>query len=165
MPAGEISTAIHSEQVRAVFRQMPIALAVNLVNAALTLIVLSPIAAASALPAIWFSAVVLVTAGRWILWRRYRRRLPQSEHHWSQLATRGSLLAGSCWDLGGVVLFPLVLYPGRSFSHSSAACAPVLSCSVPRICPPFSPFCSQRACRWPPVSSARARWLTARSEG
>jgi signal transduction histidine kinase len=116
VPAGEISTAIHSEQVRAVFRQMPIALAVNLVNAALTLIVLSPIAAAgSALPAIWFSAVALVTAGRWILWRRYRRRLPQSEHHWSQLATCGSLLAGSCWGFGGVVLFPLVPVSGQIF--------------------------------------------------
>jgi hypothetical protein len=33
VPAGEITTAIYTEQVCAVFRQMPIALAVNLVNA------------------------------------------------------------------------------------------------------------------------------------
>ncbi len=136
----------------AVFRQMPIALAVNLVNAALTLIVFSPIAAASVLPAIWFSAVALVTAGRWILWRRYRRRLPQSEHHWSQLATCGSLLAGSCWGFGGVVLFPLVLVSEQIFltfvvggmcagavvlsaSHLPTLLAFLLAASLPDGCP------------------------------
>ena len=60
MPADKIATAVYAEQLRAIFRQMPIALAVNLVNAALTAIVLSRIAAGP-LPAIWFLAVVLVT--------------------------------------------------------------------------------------------------------
>ena len=88
MPDTEISTAIHTEQVRTVFRQMPIGLAVNLVNAALTAAVLTRIAASS-LPVVWFSIVALVTAGRWILYRRHRRALPESEraHHWSLLAT------------------------------------------------------------------------------
>ena len=43
MPANEISTAIRTEQLRVVFRQLPIALVVNLVNAALTAVVLSTI--------------------------------------------------------------------------------------------------------------------------
>jgi len=116
MPDTEISTAIHTEQLRTIFRQMPIGLAVNLVNAALTATVLARIAASS-LPVVWFSIVALVTAGRWILCRRYRRALPESAgaHHWSLLATSGSLLAGSCWGVGGVVLFPIVSVSGQIF--------------------------------------------------
>ncbi len=116
MPANEISTAIHTEQLRAVFRQMPISLAVNLVNAGLTAIVLSTIGA-QPFPLVWFSLVALATAGRWILWRRYRRTLPGSErdHMWSRLAVCGSLLAGSCWGFGGAVLFPVVPVSGQIF--------------------------------------------------
>jgi signal transduction histidine kinase len=116
MPGTEISTAIHTEQVRTVFRQLPIGLAVNLVNAALTATVLAPMAASS-LPVVWFSIVALVTAGRWILCQRYRRALPLSDraHRWSLLATGGSLLAGSCWGVGGVVLFPIVSVSGQIF--------------------------------------------------
>ena len=70
MPAGKIATAIYTEQLGTVFRQMPIALAVNRVNGALTAIILSLLAAGS-LPKIRFLAVVLVTGGRWVLWWRY----------------------------------------------------------------------------------------------
>ena len=55
MPAGRIATAIYTEQLGAVFRQMPIALTVNIVNGALTAIILSLLAAGS-LPKIWFLA-------------------------------------------------------------------------------------------------------------
>ena len=105
----EISIAIHTEQLRAVFRQLPIALVVNLVNAALTAVVLSTIGTQATL-LIWFCLVALVTAVRWVLWRRYRRPASGSEQHrtWSRLAVCGSLLAGSCWGFGGMLLFPIV---------------------------------------------------------
>jgi signal transduction histidine kinase/CheY-like chemotaxis protein len=116
VPVNEISIAIRTEQLRAVFRQLPISLAVNLVNAALTAIVLSTIGARP-FPLVWFSLVALVTAGRWILWRRYRRSLSGSErdHVWSRLAICGSLLAGSCWGVGGMLLFPTVPASGQIF--------------------------------------------------
>jgi signal transduction histidine kinase len=109
VPANEISIAVRTEQLRAVFRQLPISFAVNLVNAALTAIVLSTIGAPRA-SLVWFSLVALVTAVRWVLWRRYRRSGPGSEHDllWSRLAVCGSVLAGSCWGFGGMLLFPLV---------------------------------------------------------
>jgi len=114
--ANEISIAIRTEQLRAVFRQLPISLAVNLVNAALTAIVLSTIETRP-FPLVWFSLVALVTAGRWILWRRYRRFLSGSgrDHIWSKLAVCGSLLAGSCWGFGGMLLFPIVPASGQIF--------------------------------------------------
>ena len=78
MASNEISIAIHTEQLRAVFRQLPISFAVNLVNAALTAIVLSTIGTQPA-PLVWFSLVALVTGVRWVLWRQYRRSPPGSE--------------------------------------------------------------------------------------
>jgi signal transduction histidine kinase/CheY-like chemotaxis protein len=114
--AKEISTAIRTEQLRAVFQQMPIALAVNLVNAALTAVVLFQIAA-RLLPLMWFSSVALVTAGRWLLWRAYRRAFPEPQETlgWPALAVCGSLAAGLCWGLGGVLLFPIVPVSGQVF--------------------------------------------------
>jgi signal transduction histidine kinase/CheY-like chemotaxis protein len=115
LPNG-ISIAVRTEQLRAVFRQMPIGLAVNLVNAALTAVVIVPIAASSS-PIVWLFLVAVVSAGRWILWRQYRRSLSGSErdHIWSRLAVCGSLLAGSCWGFGGMLLFPIVPTSGQIF--------------------------------------------------
>jgi signal transduction histidine kinase len=115
LPNG-ISIAVRTEQLRAVFRQMPIGLAVNLVNAALTAVVIVPIAASS-FPIVWFFLVTVVSVGRWILWRQYHRSLSGSErdHIWSRLAVCGSLLAGSCWGFGGMLLFPIVPTSGQIF--------------------------------------------------
>jgi signal transduction histidine kinase len=115
LPNG-ISIAVRTEQLRAVFRQMPIGLAVNLVNAALTAVVIVPIAASS-FPIVWFFLVTVVSVGRWILWRQYRRSLSGSDrdHIWSRLAVCGSLLAGSCWGFGGMLLFPIVPTSGQIF--------------------------------------------------
>jgi signal transduction histidine kinase len=114
--SNEISIAIHAEQLRAVFRQLPISFAVNLLNAALTAIVLSTIGTQPA-PLIWFCLVALATTVRWVLWRRYRRSRSGSEQHriWSRLAVCGSLLAGSCWGFGGMLLFPIVPTSGQIF--------------------------------------------------
>ena len=93
-PADEVLREIRAAQVSSVFRQMPIALAVNAVNAALTAIVLQRLAGVI-LPFGWLCAVVLVTAGRLVLWLRYRRASPSEKEdpHWPLLATGGSLLA------------------------------------------------------------------------
>jgi signal transduction histidine kinase len=115
VPAEEIARAIHTEQLCTVFRQLPIALAVNLINAALTAVVLSPMAAGP-LPEVWFLAVLVVSAGRWILWwRSDRGSSVRPERRWSQMAVGGSLFAGSCWGVGGAVLFPMVPVPGQIF--------------------------------------------------
>ena len=115
-PAVQIvDDAVYAEQVVTLFRQMPIALGVNFVNAALTAGVLAS-AAARPFPMLWFGAVVLVTSGRWILWRRYRRRHADFDpRRWSALAICGSLLAGLCWGVGGAVMFATVPNPAQLF--------------------------------------------------
>jgi predicted signal transduction protein with EAL and GGDEF domain len=127
--ANEISIAIHTEQLRAVFRQLPISFVVNLINAALTAIVLSTIGPEQG-PLAWFSVVALVTGVRWALWRQYRRFPLGSEQDraWSRLAVCGSLLAGSCWGFGGMVLFPIVPTAGQIFlTFVIGGCAPAQS--------------------------------------
>jgi signal transduction histidine kinase len=108
-PADEVLREIRAAQVSSVFRQMPIALAVNAVNAAMTAVVLQRLAEVT-LPFGWLCAVVLVTAGRLVVWLRYRRASPREkdDRHWPLLATGGSLLAGWCWGLSGPVLFPIL---------------------------------------------------------
>ncbi len=149
VPANQVLRDVRAAQVSAVFRQMPIALAVNLLNAAITVIVLQRLAAVT-VPFAWLCLVTLVTTGRWVLWQHYRRAHPKVEDapRWSLLATCGSLIAGLCWGLGGVALFPVVPVIGQIFltfviggmcaggvvlnaSHLPALLAFLLSASLP----------------------------------
>jgi len=112
----DVTSAVYTEQVRSLFRQIPIALSVNFVNAALVAIVLTPLATRPLLLP-WFISVTLVTLGRGILWLRYRHSLVQIENarRWARLATWGSLLAGLSWGIGGLILFPVISASGQLF--------------------------------------------------
>ena len=112
----EVREGIRAAQVSAVFRQMPIALAVNAINAIITFIVLQQLIDL-ARPLAWVCVVALVTSGRWALWLRYRRLRSRTTAvaPWSWLAAGGSLLAGMCWGLGGLVLFPITPVLGQIF--------------------------------------------------
>ncbi len=114
--AGGVGDAVYADQIRAIFRQMPIALGVNFVNSALTAAVLAPFATRP-FPLPWFLSVVLVTIGRGILWLRYRHASvqPENTRRWSRLAICGSLLSGLCWGIGGVILLPVVPVLGQIF--------------------------------------------------
>lgn len=112
----DATSAVYTEQVRSLFKQIPIALSVNFVNAALVAIVLTPLATRPLLLP-WFISVMLVTVGRGILWLLYRRTLvqPENARRWARLATWGSLLAGLSWGIGGIILFPVIPAPGQLF--------------------------------------------------
>jgi hypothetical protein len=80
----DVTRAVYAEQVRSLFRQIPIALSVNFVNVALVAIVLTPLATRP-LPLPWFVSVMLVTIGRGILWLCYRQDpvQPENARRWS----------------------------------------------------------------------------------
>jgi signal transduction histidine kinase len=109
---GELAAA----QVSAIFRQMPIALAVNVVNAIITLVVLHQFIGLL-LPLAWLCIVVLITSGRCAIWLRFRRQQSAITDviPWSRRAACGSLLAGLSWGLGAVVLFPIIPVFGQIF--------------------------------------------------
>ena len=62
-PADDLMREVRAVQLNAVFRQMPTAALVNVVNAAITATVLERLAHL-ARPAMWFCAVLLVAAAR-----------------------------------------------------------------------------------------------------
>jgi len=112
-PSDKPVDPVYVEQVVALFEQMPIALGVNFVNAALTASLLTQIAARP-FPLAWFGVVAVVTAARWVLWRRHRANSAEFEpRRWSALAICGSLLGGLCWGIGGAVMFPMVPQLGQ----------------------------------------------------
>ena len=113
---SEVREEIRPAQLSAVFRQMPIALVVNAVNAIITFLVLRQLIGL-AHPLAWVCIVLLVTSGRWALWLRYRhaRSGIMDATQWSWLAAGGSLLAGMCWGVGGLVLFPIMPVLGQIF--------------------------------------------------
>jgi len=114
-PASDVLEDVRAAQLSAVFRQVPIALAVNVVNAAITVIVLERLVPVT-IPFAWFCIVLLVTLGRWVIWRRYRRRSQvRDTRYWSLLAVCGSLAAGLTWGLGGAILFSLMPSLGQIF--------------------------------------------------
>jgi signal transduction histidine kinase len=148
-PADDLLREVRAEQLNTVFRQMPIALAVNVVNAAITAIVLERLAHLGCL-AVWFCAVFLVTAARSVLWLRYRRAdiRATADGSWALLAIGGALAAGLCWGVGGALLFPVLPVAGQMFltvviggmcagsvvmsaSHLSTVFAFLLSASLP----------------------------------
>lgn len=107
-PENRVDSAVYSAQVAAVFRQMPIALVVNLVNAALVALTLNA-PKVDLLPAIWFGVVAVITFGRGLLWWRYRRTESMEDARWwSVSATVASFLSGLSWGVGGAALLPLV---------------------------------------------------------
>jgi signal transduction histidine kinase/CheY-like chemotaxis protein len=147
--AEDVAGAVYAERIDAVFRQIPIALGVNFVNAALTAFVLAPLAARP-LPLPWLLSVTIITTGRGILWLLYRRApiRPENARLWSRLACCASLFTGLCWGIGGAVLFPVVPMQGKIFlaiviggmcsgaavvsaSHLPTLLAYILSASLP----------------------------------
>jgi signal transduction histidine kinase len=146
--SDRVGEAVYAEQVAAVFRQMPIALIVNFVNAALTASVLTPVARGP-LPLLWFGIVVLVTSGRWLLSHLYRLGGGAGEpRRWAILGACGSLCAGLSWGVGAALLLTIVPAPAAAFliivvcgmcagaivvsvSHLPTLLAFVLSASLP----------------------------------
>ena len=132
----DVTSAVYAEQVRSLFKQIPIAISVNFVNAAFVAIVLTPLATRP-FPLPWFVSVTLVATGRGILWLRYRRApvQPENTRRWLRLATSGSLLSGLCWGIGGVVLFPVLPASGQIFLVivMGGMCAGAVAMSAPHL--------------------------------
>lgn len=107
MPETELADQIRTEQLRMLFRQLPLALAVNLFNGALTVAVLGRTAEPGLL-ALWFSALVLVSLGRWRALAAYRRCRPEDPAAW-RLGRAAALLStatGALWGVAGAGLAP-----------------------------------------------------------
>jgi signal transduction histidine kinase/CheY-like chemotaxis protein len=93
------------ERVKAVFAQVPVALATTLANASLATALL--VLHRGDMRAIaWYAACLGVAGLRVVGWRRYGASARKEDPRWGLVVAGGSGLAGLCWGLGGAWLMP-----------------------------------------------------------
>jgi len=97
----------YAEQLRLLFRQAPIALAVNLAIAATVAAVLAPIAGTWPV-IIWFASMLTVICFRYAVyqWYSHPEWLKGSVRRWDTFSILGAGLTGSIWGIGGALLLP-----------------------------------------------------------
>src|SRR5262249_17151934 len=98
---------IFTAQIRALYRHMPMLLAVNVINSGLVALVL-PSYLEQTRWWIFFGLVMALTAARAIVWRYYRcyRRHADLATRWAVIATAGSGLSGLLWGVSSILLLP-----------------------------------------------------------
>jgi signal transduction histidine kinase/CheY-like chemotaxis protein len=98
---------IRYEQIKVVYRHLPVVLAINAVVAGAMMFGLWGVVARTSL-AIWGGMMLGVLAVRAVLGLAYRRATADavSQKHWGAAFAVGSGLSGALWGLAGVILFP-----------------------------------------------------------
>lgn len=106
--------SIRAEQISLVYRQLPAAQVVALINAVLlTILLWGSIPARHLLP--WLAIMVLLSLARLVLERSYRRLAPPPDEagKWGRRFVIASAAAGALWGLAGFLLFPDHDVPGQ----------------------------------------------------
>src|SRR5262245_11720939 len=100
------SGLVAAELVRAQYRNIPTAVAVNLVISALLCLALRETVSPSRLGA-WLCAIYLVASARFLFWRRFNATflISANASQWRRIAFLGSGVNGFVWGLGGIVLY------------------------------------------------------------
>ncbi|MCF7985650.1 MAG: GGDEF domain-containing protein [Thiohalocapsa sp.] len=103
-------------QVDAAYAQLPISLAVNVVNALLLSIILWP-AVDDIILTGWLVALLLLTGLRYLFLRGYRRDVHDGEHarYWQRRFTGSVCAVGVVWGAAGYFLFPVSSFPHQLF--------------------------------------------------
>jgi len=106
-PPGDFASETLGAQVNSLYRQVPMVLLVNLVNAALAAAALGSYLGDSRWW-LFFGLVVMLTAARAFSWLRYRAAQsgPIDPRRWARIATVASLLSGLLWGGASAWLFP-----------------------------------------------------------
>ncbi len=98
---------LRAEQVRVLFQQQPIVIATNAAVGALLSIVLAS-EGAPLLPAVWLLCILVLSAGRYLLWRRRwsAEPVPEEIDGWARISVGGAGASGALWGVGLALLFP-----------------------------------------------------------
>jgi two-component system, sensor histidine kinase len=96
---------VAADLVRAQYRNIPTAVAVNSIIAALLCLALQETVSLGRL-GWWVSAIYLVAAARFYLWYRFNKTLTVANaRRWRRNAILGSGINGLTWGVGGIVLY------------------------------------------------------------
>jgi signal transduction histidine kinase/CheY-like chemotaxis protein len=103
---SDSSCAVLVEQIKALYKFLPVILIINLVAASVTVYGLWSVISQAKLTA-WFAAMLVVIVARLVLYLFYRRGDSENaERRTATLFMIGSGASGLAWGVGGVVLFP-----------------------------------------------------------
>jgi signal transduction histidine kinase/CheY-like chemotaxis protein len=113
--AGEAAAAMTPDEIRmlrlaridAVYRQLPLTLAVTLFNAVLTATVLAPVLHTTWLVA-WTVAITLTVVLRLFAWERFRHVLPEvrTREAWGRFSVIGAASSGILWGVLSTAFMP-----------------------------------------------------------
>jgi diguanylate cyclase (GGDEF)-like protein len=115
--AGNYEQTIVGAQIEQSYRQLPVSLAVNLVNGLLLTVVLWG-AAHSAVLIAWAALLVIVTVGRYLALVAFRDAAPEANFTpevWLRRFVFGAAAAGLVWGLSAVLLFHPDSFPHQVF--------------------------------------------------
>lgn len=101
---------LHAAQVQLLYEGLPPGLVITAVNV-LILAIVEWQAVPSVRLALWILAAWLVTAGRYLLTRRYRRQPTPDSRLWGRRYAVATAVAGLVWGSVALWLFPQVLLP------------------------------------------------------
>jgi len=103
----DTAALVRAEQVATLYRLAPFTLAMSIVAATFTWLILDLVGAATSLLT-WMLAHHVVILGRFLLVRAYRRAAPApaDARRWAVLFVIGTLATGTVWGLVGTVLRP-----------------------------------------------------------
>ena len=100
------AAVVRAEQVRMLFTQQPVAIATNVVIAALVAGVLA-MDDGWARPLVWMGCTLAVSIIRWLLWCRVGKPDPgRTGLSWARLGVGGAAAAAALWGVGLALLFP-----------------------------------------------------------
>ncbi|MGL4396412.1 MAG: response regulator [Hyphomicrobium sp.] len=109
---------IRRTQVAMLYEQLPLGLAATLVNALLLSIILSEVVPTT-LTSGWLSLIVIVSAGRMVLLKRFRSASATATSAefelWHTRFFLGAAASALVWGLSGVLLFPTESYQHQAF--------------------------------------------------
>jgi signal transduction histidine kinase/CheY-like chemotaxis protein len=112
MRAAELRTSgnevdIRSERLRTALRQIPAAVLVTVVNAALMTVLLE-VTEPKRSVFIWLGSTIAIAVARFCLWWSYRQHPQVKDHYgfWCSSNVCGAFAAGLAWGVGSVLLLP-----------------------------------------------------------
>ncbi len=105
MPAVVTKDYVFAEHIRILYRQMPTAILVNVVNGLVAASILWHLSGTPV--AIWLALSLGLSLFRWVCYRRYTdtAETARDAHFWARLSILAAALSGALWGLGAALIF------------------------------------------------------------
>ncbi|MEO8163829.1 MAG: hypothetical protein ABI619_00400, partial [Betaproteobacteria bacterium] len=103
-PASDVEAEAHRQKTALLYRNSEIVLAVTIVNASLLAYVNTTLHASASFAIVWWSVLVSITAGRFLLARRFLAARPDATTApmWCRRYIAGTALAAVAWSIGAI---------------------------------------------------------------